>query len=274
MREEAAKEQWGKLYELVAEFKKRETFDDLCHQCGTELKVGDTQGCDSFRDEWDMSEEDGAEEEILGSLGELGFDIDKLKNSAYNMSEDEFVESMMTDLTRILEQGMGDIFDDSDEVEHELKNRKQKADAVRNFFGQGTMPREYYDEVEKFIEADLADSWEDLLGESTKPQLSDMAGRLKAQVKKSAPKGELIEAIMSRVHEESSALMGLLTEDEQDALEMMRTSARDMEGWWELEDFPLTMEQVMKLLNYAFIDIGWYTSDEDMTLVLKAVEEF
>ena len=79
---------------------------------------------------------------------------------------------------------------------------------------------------------------------------------------------------MSRVHEESSALMGLLTEDEQDALEMMRTSARDMEGWWELEDFPLTMEQVMKLLNYAFIDIGWYTSDEDMTLVLKAVEEF
>ena len=147
MREEAAKEQWGKLYELVAEFKKRETFDDLCHQCGTELKVGDTQGCDSFRDEWDMSEEDGAEEEILGSLGELGFDIDKLKNSAYNMSEDEFVESMMTDLTRILEQGMGDIFDDSDEVEHELKNRKQKADAVRNFFGQGTMPREYYDEV-------------------------------------------------------------------------------------------------------------------------------
>ena len=93
-------------------------------------------------------------------------------------------------------------------------------------------------------------------------------------MKKSAPKGELIEAIMSRVHEESSALMGLLTEDEQDALEMMRTSARDMEGWWELEDFPLTMEQVMKLLNYAFIDIGWYTSDEDMTLVLKAVEEF
>ncbi len=28
--------------------------DDLCHQCGIELEVGDTQGCDSFRDEWDM----------------------------------------------------------------------------------------------------------------------------------------------------------------------------------------------------------------------------
>ncbi len=114
------------------------------------------------------------------------------------------------------------------------------------------MPEEYYDEVEKFIEADLADSWEDLLGESTKPQLSDMAGRLKAQVKKGAPKGELIEAIMNRVHEESSVLMGLLTEEEQDVLEMMMTAARDMEGWWDLEDFPLTMEQVLKLLNYAF----------------------
>ena len=248
--------------------------DDLCHQCGIELEVGDTQGCDSFRDEWDMFEEEGAEEEILGSLGELGFDIDKLKNDAYNMSEDEFVKNMMTDLTRIFEQEMGGIFDDSDEVEHELKNRKQKADEVRNFFGQGTVPEEYYDEVEKFIEADLADSWEDLLGESTKPQLSDMAGRLKAQVKKGAPKGELIEAIMNRVHEESSVLMGLLTEEEQDVLEMMMTAARDMEGWWDLEDFPLTMEQVLKLLNYAFIDIGWYTSDEDMTLVLRVVEEF
>lgn len=250
----------------------------ICEVCGIELVVGKTPCADSFFDDYDNEAGSFDEEQVMQGLTELGFDIDQLKEDAVNMSQEDFMTKVMGEMLDLFESADMDSYED-EFMEYDLKNRKQKVDMVKSFFTEVHEDKYGYVyepdgmEMLKSIEVDWTCDWEELLMQSSKSRLLDMALNMGASVSRSSSKGVLAKAVMDLADADGSRILGLLSDAEREMLEDLVYAVEDMEAGWDYEDFPYTMEQVLRVVELGLMDVGYLEGGMDRILQLKPVEE-
>lgn len=254
---------------------------DVCEKCKIKLTIGITECCEAFKAGVEPYMD---EEKMLHTLEEIGIDVEKMRQKAQRMNQDEFVESMMQEMQEAMERMFSEEYalGGDDEAffleEHKLKNVQEKADAVRLFYGQGKVDKKRLNDYSRIIEYDYAEvEWEKLLKKLSKKELYDMADKMGALVDKSYKKNMLINIIMSKAHLHPKDLLGLLSKEEYQFMLDLLKHIEVFEDWEdneiELENFGYSAEQVIKILNLGLLDVELLEGDEVLVLRLCLAEE-
>lgn len=179
--------------------------------------------------------------------------------------------------------------------EQELQNRQQKIQAVKDFFGQGSLPSEEYKSIEKSIETAWCNrEWKDLVLESTRSQLIRLLSTSDWSFPETASKEELADLYMKRIKATLSLFGYLLDRQARNALSMLYNdihaddiapnhtavyyqnlglSVELKQRGWPIKDFYYSAKQILMLFDRSFIDIGFLTRERDWILVLKLFPE-
>lgn len=238
------------------------------------------RGDSMMEEELPVSEEE-EEDFVEGLLDKMGLDMQDLQEKAMTMSEEEFAKEAMSQMTEAMRrQGFSE-----DEIEAvlsgtlgnesggdctfmELKNRRQKIDAVMDFYGHGGIPEDIYSEFDKDIVIRPGKrAWEECLEEGRKDELYKIAKDMEADVNRSFSKGMLADAIIKKASLDSRMLSSCMSKEARKLLRLLRRKAAGQDAvWMNSGEFPGSMETVLELLALGLIDVG-YGFDEDSIIL-------
>lgn len=253
--------------------------------CGVKVTPGKVEACEEVKSVWlydgmdslDFDEVTPREmEEAMNILNLLGMDKEKLMDMAGRMTPEEFEESIKEEMMHALDSMyIGDFEEDFPSYERvELKSRKKKLAAVRDFFGEGDIPEEDYELYDKWLEISYSGKqWEKTLQTASKEELFAYAENMGALVDKSYSKTLLISIVMSMTQKDKKNLKNLLSKEENKLMKELKKKAASIDNEIDLEEFKYTREHIEHLIKLGLVDVGMVVSEEEMILELHLVEE-
>lgn len=269
---------------IVSDAITKALIEDVCRIC----KINLTEGSTYFIDEFQKNIEDDINETSEISKGEepaydrellerLGFDMEEIKRKSQELPKDEMMKYITEQINNVLE-GIyeEELYDDFDIpfFQAELKNRKEKIQAVQDFFGEGKIEKEVIEQAYREIWIDYSiTSWMDMLRESRKGELTALADRVGIQENKSMAKEQLIREIQGTVDAEPKLLADSMDEKEKRLLKYLWKKARKNSSEVEFDEFPSDMKTVLKLLAIGAVDIGLEYDEYESDLLLEPVKE-
>lgn len=264
--------------------------EDVCRICQVKLTKGEVSVIEEFRASVKEDIESGLEktpeppkkekkEYDFELLERLGFDLEDIKRKSEEMTEQELLGYIMDLVNGVLKKiyEEQELFVDDFDIpvfQAELKNRKEKIQAVRDFYGQGEIAgadmNQFYREI--WIDYSIT-SWMDMLRESRKTELTALANKIGISESRSMAKEQLIREIQNRVETEPRLLADSMSSEEKSLLKYLWKKARRNGFEVELEEFPSDMDTILKLLAMGVIDIGLEYDEYESDLLLEPIKE-
>ncbi len=234
----------------------RSQVTELCNLCGIQLSIRDIPSC------WKR-------------LAEL----EKESETDRNSPEDAETQTFFARLSF---------------QEQALQSRQQKIQAVKDFFGQGSLHGKEYEAIEKSIETAWSSrEWKDLVQESTRSKLIELLSCLNRTVSDTASREELAELYVRETKDFFFTLGKLLDQDACNTLSLLYEdihmddtdhhsryyywhfdpNAEINQRGWPIDEFYYSAEQILQLLDRNLLDVGLLTREQDWVLVLKLFPE-
>jgi len=272
---------------IVSDLVTAALIEDVCKICKIKLTKGKTSVIEDFQenvkadigsglDKTSEKEELGYDRELLEGLG---FDLEDIRKKSMEMTEQELLKYIMEQLNSLLERmyGQQELFDDDFDFplfQAELKNRKEKIQAVKDFYGQGNIDSADMEQSYKEIWIDYSiTSWMDMLRESRKAELTALASKVGILQSKSMAKEQIVREIQNRIEAEPKLLADSMDSGEKSLLKYLWKKAKKNSFEIELEEFPSDMDTILKLLAMGVIDVGLEYDEYESDLLLEPVKE-
>lgn len=233
--------------------------------------------------------EDMTDEELMAEfMSALNLDMEDLKEKAMTMSREDFAREALGQFAKGMRetgfseeeiQSLVEIADEDylgEEYTHlELKGRKQKQEAVRDFFGQGRIAEEDYEEFEKEIMIEPGSrTWGECLMEGKKEDLYQLTVQMGLAVNKSISKIFMTNMIITHTVHDSRILSSCMSKDARKLFRLLRRKAGEPEPvYLDKEVFGYSMETVLELLNFGLIDVGYCFDEEEIILELYPLSQ-
>lgn len=232
-------------------------------------------GHDSFDENGDEMTPESVSNMLREMAEDLGMSPDEMKASLRSEGHEfeaqmlDIIEEFAKDPDAFMSEDDDDFFDDDfDGIDFDIpfqkvetRTQKQKLEAIHDFFGQGALDDEDYEEYEKIIAFETDEkSWEKRLNQCLKKDLVQIATELGVDVKPSDKKEELIKSI-SAAKDDGIRMHQFFKSKNKKLLKMFFEQCYDEVGEIDLEDFEYTMADIIDLLKAGIIDI-MYEYDE------------
>ena len=169
-----------------------------------------------------------------------------------------------------------DLYDDFDApfFQVDLRNRKEKIQAVRDFYGQGKIEKKVMEAYHREIWVDYSiTDWMNMLKESRKPELTALAAKIGIFACKGLAKEQIIREIQNRVVREPKVLADSMDKREKSLLKYLWQKAAKNGFEIDFDKFSFDIDVILNLLAMGVIDIGLEYDKYESDLLLEPVKE-
>ena len=275
---------------------------DVCRICKIELVIGTVTQCHKNYD----SMGEFSDDELMRFMDLIGIDPDIAKEKA-EISQQEFMKyaedqvkkkfaSTPSAMMEFLEDMIGlddefyPEFDEPDLLnenndgtfgmeeadfglrEKTYKTQKEKIQAIRDAFGEGTIDQDEQEDLEPMIAADWSYDANELFGACRKEVLLSMADKLGLLVDKGYKKETLSMVIIDKLYKDPSIVSGLLSQNEKRALKLLVSLIKPGTGVYS-SDFPYDSNALTGLVEKGLADVVTYYDEYSLEVEIRPIKQ-